>query len=151
MNILPKQYSQFKEKGYWENFFKQLQQKQKPFDWYGTLESYRNPLFFSLNAIYNLNNKEKRINIAHLGCGNSTLQEDILKAYPVFDFKITNLDYSENVIKEMQQKCEAKKLTEKLEYRVCDLLKEISSDFLGKFEVVIDKGTLDAILPEDKP
>ena len=40
---------------------------------------------------------------------------------------------------------------ERLKYQVCDLLKPIAEDLEGKFDLVLDKGTLDAILPEDKP
>lgn len=38
-----------------------------------------------------------------------------------------------------------------MEYTVCDLLKELEEPYINKFDVVLDKGTLDAMLPEDKP
>ena len=55
-------------------------------------------MFFTLNSIYNRNNKQKSISIAHLGCGNSTLAEEIVQVYQIFDFNILNVDYSEAVI-----------------------------------------------------
>lgn len=48
----------------------------------------------------------------------------------------------------MQAKNQAK---EKLRYEVGDLLKLIPQEMTGRYDIVIDKGTLDAILPEDKP
>lgn len=38
---------------------------------------------------------------------------------------------------------------EKLTYQVCDMLKPLPQELLGNYDVVVDKGTLDAILPED--
>lgn len=37
----------------------------------------------------------------------------------------------------------------KMGYEVCDLLEELDGKFVGGFQVVLDKGTLDAMLPED--
>jgi hypothetical protein len=108
------------------------------------------PLFAILNSIYNCNNKQKHITVAHLGCGNSTLQEDILKTYPIFDFEVVNMDYSEALIKEMQQQAKEKGLVGRLKYEVCDLLKPVGEEWCGRFDLVLDKGTLDAILPEDR-
>ena len=48
----------------------------------------------------------------------------------------------------MQAKNQAK---DRLKYEVADLLKPIPQEMVGKYDIVIDKGTLDAILPEDKP
>lgn len=48
----------------------------------------------------------------------------------------------------MQAKNQAK---DRLKYEVGDLLKPIPQEMAGKYDIVIDKGTLDAILPEDKP
>lgn len=36
-------------------------------------------------------------------------------------------------------------------YEVCDMFESLSEKYWGKFDVVLDKGTLDAILPEDIP
>lgn len=37
---------------------------------------------------------------------------------------------------------------EKLTYKVCDMLQPLPQGLLGKYDLVVDKGTLDAILPE---
>ena len=78
-----------------------------------------------LNNIYNRNNKQKSMAIAHLGCGNSTLAEEIISTYQIFDFSIVNLDYSEAVIEEMRIKAKEKCLGQKISFEVCDLLKPI--------------------------
>lgn len=36
-----------------------------------------------------------------------------------------------------------------MDYVVCDLYQPLSEEYIGKFNVVVDKGTLDAMLPED--
>lgn len=36
-----------------------------------------------------------------------------------------------------------------MEYVVCDLLEPLGERFINKFDLVLDKGTLDAMLPED--
>jgi hypothetical protein len=36
---------------------------------------------------------------------------------------------------------------EKLSYQVCDMMQPIAEGLIEKYDVVIDKGTLDAILP----
>ena len=38
----------------------------------------------------------------------------------------------------------------KMKYLVCDVLKKMPEEYLNNFDVVLDKGTLDALLPEDK-
>jgi hypothetical protein len=86
--------------------------------------------------------------MANVGCGNSTLAQDIVTAYPAFAIKVNSFDYSEQVIAEMQAKNQSK---EKLTYEVCDVLQPIKEQLIGQYDIVIDKGTLDAILPEDKP
>lgn len=78
-----------------------------------------------LNNIYNRNSKQKSMSVAHLGCGNSTLAEEIVNTFQIFDFTIFNLDYSEAVIEEMRVKAKEKALSHKITYEVCDLLKPI--------------------------
>ncbi len=43
MNILPKEFSQFQDKSYWNNFYKKLKKKSKKlehFEWYGQYSQY---------------------------------------------------------------------------------------------------------------
>lgn len=53
------------------------------------------------------------------------LADEIVSTYPIFDFSITNLDYSESVINEMRVKAKEKQGGEKIIYEVCDLLKPL--------------------------
>ncbi len=102
MNLLPKDYSQFKDKLYWDSFFKNLKHDD-PFEWYGSFQNYRENLFFILMQLSQLN-KNKSFAISNIGCGNSNLAHDILTAYPAFTISIDSYDYSEDVIAEMQGK-----------------------------------------------
>lgn len=122
MNLLPKNYSDFKDKIYWDSFFKNLKQKDA-FEWYGSFQNYRENIFFSLMQLSQLNNKSKTFTMANIGCGNSTLADDIVTSYPLFAISIDSFDYSEQVIAEMQAKNTKK---EKLNYQVCDMLHPIS-------------------------
>ena len=45
-----------------------------------------------------LNNKSKNFTMANIGCGNSTLADDIVSSYPLFNIAIDSFDYSEQVI-----------------------------------------------------
>lgn len=91
-----------------------------------------------------LNNKSKVFAMANVGCGNSTLADDIVTSYPLFTIAVDSFDYSEQVIAEMASKNLKK---EKLHYQVCDMLQPLSPELHGKYDVILDKGTLDAILP----
>jgi 2-polyprenyl-3-methyl-5-hydroxy-6-metoxy-1,4-benzoquinol methylase len=77
----------------------------------------------------------------HIGCGNSNLPEEL------FDNNIKNIinvDFSDKTVKEMAKR--AKKLNRlTLEYKVMDIF-DMKFDE-NKFDVVLDKGTLDAIFP----
>jgi len=42
------------------------------------------------------------------------------------------------------------KLSDKIMYEVCDLLQPVGAEHQNKFNVIVDKGTLDAMLPEDE-
>ena len=76
-----------------------------------------------------------------IGCGNSKLSENM---YDVFFKNITNIDLSDIVIKQMSTK--NKNRTE-MKYLKMDMLK---MDFdAAQFDVVIDKGTLDALMSEE--
>jgi len=72
------------------------------------------------------------------GCGNSTLSEDM---YNDSLENITNVDFSEEVIKLMSERCKDLNKMTWLEMDVMDLKFPDAS-----FDVVIDKGTMDALL-----
>ena len=76
--------------------------------------------------------------IAFSGCGNSSLSEEM---YADGFTKITNIDYSPAVIENMRERC--CKLSH-MDWQVMDIT-DLQFDN-GTFEVVIEKGTLDAML-----
>ena len=88
--------------------------------------------------------KRKDFRIANLGCGNSSLPKDLLASFPAFHIAIDSFDYSPAVIEQMN----GKNTDERLSYSICDLLKPVKTELEGRYEVILDKGTLDAMLPE---
>ena len=76
-----------------------------------------------------------------VGCGNSKLSENM---YDVFFKNITNIDLSDVVIKQMSVK---NKSRTDMKYLKMDMLQ---MDFeAGQFDVVVDKGTLDALMSDE--
>lgn len=79
----------------------------------------------------------------NIGCGKSLLAEDmVLSGKPV---DIISCDYSEQVVKDMQERAATKKLS--LKYEVADVFELANTYKSEQFDVVIDKGTLDAVFP----
>lgn len=83
--------------------------------------------------------------VLNIGCGTSLIAEDMLQAAKLLD--ITSCDYSEQVVRDMQERATAKNL--KLKYEVADVFELAKTYKQGQFDVIIDKGTLDAIFPEE--
>jgi EEF1A lysine methyltransferase 4 len=83
----------------------------------------------------------KSAKILHLGCGNSTLAEELYKSgYNC----ITNVDYSQKVIKYMKERTMDMK---EMKWIVGDIFElEKCFNLLASFDIAIDKGTLDALL-----
>lgn len=76
------------------------------------------------------------------GCGNSTLSEDMyLDGYHY----IVNLDYSSVVLKKMKARSE---ICSAMEWIVMDIRTMNFSD--KSFDVIIEKGTLDALMVDEK-
>lgn len=75
------------------------------------------------------------------GCGNSSLSADL---YDVGYENITNIDVSEVVIKQMNS---INSHRTKMKFLCMDALNTIFPD--EEFNVVLDKGTLDALMPDD--
>lgn len=66
MSILPKNITEFHDKEYWNNFFKE--QNSKPFEWYAEWNSLDK---------YLQKNIKKGEKILIIGCGNSRLSNDM--------------------------------------------------------------------------
>eukprot|EP01121_Diplochlamys_sp_Union-15-3_P012322 TRINITY_DN367_c0_g1_i1.p1 TRINITY_DN367_c0_g1~~TRINITY_DN367_c0_g1_i1.p1 ORF type:complete len:239 (-),score=46.09 TRINITY_DN367_c0_g1_i1:66-740(-) len=121
--------SDYGNKAYWNERYKK---EPEPFEWY---QSYENLKTFIEPHV------PKTAAILHIGCGNSKLCEDMVNdGYT----KIVNIDISSVVISDMKERY---KNNPKLEFCVMDCR---TLDFEDKsFGVVIDKGTLDAVLCGD--
>ena len=66
MNLLPREHREFREKEYWDTFFKQ--RGKKAFEWYG-----------EYGELCGILHKYIRTtdNVLQIGCGNSTLAADL--------------------------------------------------------------------------
>lgn len=136
MDLLPKHHSDFLSKSYWDSFFRKLSQKsskEEYFEWYGEASSYF-PLILS--------NLIETSEILNVGCGNSLFSEELYDK----GFKyIKNIDFSNNVIKKMKKR---NKKRGEMNWVVMDVFEMTFEK--ESFDAIIDKGTLDAIYPEEK-
>jgi ubiquinone/menaquinone biosynthesis C-methylase UbiE len=115
-------------KKYWNERY--LGQMDKNFDWLENLNSL-------LPLINKYINKEDRILM--VGCGNSTLSEDM---YDEGFHRIVNIDISDVVIETMKQRNHATR--PEMKWLAMDALDLNYEECC--FDVVLDKSTLDAIL-----
>jgi len=126
---LPDKNSSYKLKEYWDERYS----KEESFEW---CKSYEN--------IKELIHKHVKTNdkILILGCGNSSLSEDLYRdGYR----NIVNIDFSPVVIDNMSIKCQD---LVGMEWKVMDITK--MSFEASTFDVVVEKATLDALLVEEK-
>ncbi|XP_054835158.1 eEF1A lysine and N-terminal methyltransferase [Eublepharis macularius] len=130
LRLLPRRAQDFGSAGYWERFFRE--RGERAFEWYGEWEELREPLGRYLRP---------RDSILVVGCGNSELSEQL---YDEGYQSIINVDISERVIKQMGER--SAHLRPKMSYLVMDVLQMDFPD--GHFQVVLDKGTLDALLTD---
>jgi len=128
MDLLPSKYSEFNTKEYWDSFY----QKSTRFEWYGRLSDFSALLYKYLGA--------KTAKILMIGCGNSSLSCDLYQA----GYKnITNIDISDEVVEQMKQQNTDKP---EMEWLCMDMLNMAFEN--ATFDVVLDKGTLDALYSE---
>ncbi|KAL0223502.1 hypothetical protein P9112_002892 [Eukaryota sp. TZLM1-RC] len=113
---------------YWEERYKK--EPNTNFDWYITYTSFKSVI----NSLLDENHR-----ILVVGCGNSRLSQQLHDD----GFKhVTSIDISQWVIDQMQEKY--RETCPDLEWQVMDVKR---LDFPSEsFDVVIDKGTIDAIL-----
>uniref|UniRef100_A0A915NTN2 Methyltransferase type 11 domain-containing protein n=1 Tax=Meloidogyne floridensis TaxID=298350 RepID=A0A915NTN2_9BILA len=125
--IIPKSEKEFTDLSYWKKFFKH----NSSFEWYGD--------YSKLGQIF-----EKYIkstdSILQIGCGNSSLADDL---YDNGYRSILSIDTDQNVIDKQNKK--------NLENRPTLKFKNCSASNIdlqnSSVNVIIDKGTLDALLP----
>ncbi|THH18050.1 hypothetical protein EW146_g2868 [Bondarzewia mesenterica] len=129
-DVLPQKNEEYGTKEYWDQRYTQ-ESDGASFDWF---KKYDEVAPFIREAI-----PDKNARILMLGCGNSTLSEDM---YDDGYKNITNIDYSNVVIEQMKRKHQTTRPEmEWLEMDIRDLKFEDAS-----FDVAIDKGTMDAMM-----
>uniref|UniRef100_A0AC35TMP5 Methyltransf_11 domain-containing protein n=1 Tax=Rhabditophanes sp. KR3021 TaxID=114890 RepID=A0AC35TMP5_9BILA len=130
MNILPTDTKQFADKDYWEKFFKN---RDKPFEWYGKYEDVAG----IIEHYMKVNDK-----IFQIGCGSSELAENL---YDNGFRNVESIDTNTAVIRDQSRK---NVLTRpELSFKVESATKVPNPD--QSINIVIDKGTLDALYPND--
>nr|CAG8440446.1 11406_t:CDS:2 [Entrophospora candida] len=121
----------YKTQEYWNERYS----KEETFDWFKTYKD--------LSPLFKKHLLDENVSILMLGCGNSTLSEDM---YDDGYCNITNIDFSNIVIDNMKEK---NKHRSKMSWLVMDVrdLKMLKDD--ESFDVVIDKGTMDALMCDE--
>lgn len=132
MNLLPKSSKEFGSVDYWEKFFQQ--RGKKAFEWYGT--------YLELCGVLHKYIKPKE-KVLVIGCGNSELSEQL---YDVGYQDIVNIDISEVVIKQMRERNASRR--PHMSFLKMDMTQMDFPD--ASFQVVLDKGTLDAVLTDEE-
>ncbi|XP_029170441.1 eEF1A lysine and N-terminal methyltransferase homolog [Nylanderia fulva] len=132
MNLLPKTHEEFSHADYWNTFFKK--RGKKVFEWYGEYPELCEILVKYIKI---------KDDILIVGCGNSTVS---MSLYDVGYRNIINIDISHIVIKQMRDI--NKSARPNLIYEHMDATKMTYLD--EKFNVILDKGTLDALMPDTK-
>ena len=125
-SFIPKRLGDYREREYWESRY---QKDNGTYDWLLKYENVKPLLQPHLSP---------SLQILNLGCGNSTLSELLWNDGYHY---ITNIDYSEEVIRRMTDRVGPRDgmswLT--MDMRKMDSLKDSS------FDLIIDKGSLDAV------
>ncbi|XP_065734384.1 eEF1A lysine and N-terminal methyltransferase isoform X2 [Phocoena phocoena] len=132
MNLLPKSPKEFGSIDYWEKFFQQ--RGRKAFEWYGT--------YLELCGLLHKYIKPRE-KVLVIGCGNSELSEQL---YDVGYQDIVNIDISEVVIKQMKERNASRR--PQMSFLKMDMTQMEFPD--ASFQVVLDKGTLDAVLTDEE-
>ncbi|NXD70144.1 MET13 protein, partial [Eolophus roseicapillus] len=133
MELLPRSPGEFGSARYWDRFFRQ--RGQRPFEWYGAFPELCPVLHKYVRP---------RDKVLVVGCGNSELSEQMYDVGMCED--IVNIDINNAVIHQMQERSRSKR--PKMSYLLMDVLQMDFSD--AHFHVVLDKGTLDAILTDEE-
>lgn len=126
MDIIPKDNKVYQTKQYWDQRYKS-DEGREPFDWFKSYADVKDVLGAYIPS--------RNLRILMLGCGNSTLSEDM---YRDGYHEVVNIDFSSVVIEQMRA---VHPHMQWIEMDIRDLKFED-----GSFDVLIDKGTMDAML-----
>ncbi|XP_021836682.1 uncharacterized protein [Spinacia oleracea] len=128
----------FTKKENWDKFFT-LRGADDSFEWYADWPQLKPPLFSLLSPSSSSSSSSEKLQILVPGCGNSKLSEHL---YDAGFHDITNLDFSKVVISEMLRRNVRDR--PRMRWRVMDITSMQLAD--GTFDVVLDKGGLDALM-----
>ncbi|XP_042574815.1 EEF1A lysine methyltransferase 4 isoform X1 [Cyprinus carpio] len=128
MEYLPDSNARYKDVDYWNERYR----TEESFEWFGDLTKFDHLLKQHVGT---------EENILMLGCGNSALSYDMYRAGYT---SITNVDYSSVCVESM---AERHKDCAQLSWLCMDARRLAFPD--GVFDVVLEKGTLDAMLVEE--
>ncbi|XP_012251378.2 eEF1A lysine and N-terminal methyltransferase homolog [Athalia rosae] len=131
MDLLPKCHEEFGQQTYWNTFFSK--RGKKAFEWYGEYPELCGHLHKYIKI---------KDDVLMIGCGNSNLSMDL---YDVGYRNITNIDISQVVIRQMIDS----NRTERPDMVFQQMDATAMSYPNEKFSVVLDKGTLDALMTDE--
>ena len=114
---------------YWEGRY--LNEHMEIFEWYQTYDTLKEKIIDYLKP---------EDQILYVGCGTSKLAEDL---YIDEIRNVTNIDFSENVIKIMEDRYKEQKVEMKYKKMNATNMEEFTN---GSFNVVLDKALLDSVL-----
>lgn len=124
-STLPENVEDYHLQSYWDKRY----ENEKHYEWFKSYSDFKHLTAKHIS-------KSDRILV--LGCGNSSMSEDM---YNDGYKNIVNIDYSPVVIENMKKKCQ--NLVE-MEWQVMDITNlQYSAE---SFDVIIEKGTLDALM-----
>ncbi|XP_045549578.1 endothelin converting enzyme 2a isoform X1 [Salmo salar] len=130
MEYLPDRNSRYKDVDYWDERYK----TEKSFEWFGDFSKFQHLL---------QRHVMKDDAILVLGCGNSSMSSDM---YDAGYHSITNIDYSSVCIHTMSARHDA--TCPGMTWHQMDARQLSFTD--ASYDVVLEKGTLDAMLVEEK-
>uniref|UniRef100_A0A7C9A0M1 Methyltransferase domain-containing protein n=1 Tax=Opuntia streptacantha TaxID=393608 RepID=A0A7C9A0M1_OPUST len=134
----------FTSKENWDKFFT-IRGSDDSFEWYAEWPHLKTPLLSLLRSSTPSSESERSLQILIPGCGNSRLSEHL---YDAGFHGITNIDFSKVVISDMLRRNVRDRPD--MRWRVMDMTQMQFAD--GTFDVVLDKGGLDALMePEFGP
>ena len=114
---------------YWEGRY--LNEHMEIFEWYQTYDTLKEKIIDYLKP---------EDQILYVGCGTSKLAEDL---YIEEITNVTNIDFSENAIKIMEDRYKEQKVEMKYKKMNATNMEEFTN---GSFNVVLDKALLDSVL-----